>query len=555
MASPLSKHFRTGVSEIHEGVQHTVRVSIGPNGMSTPALVLFGGDSYVPIAAVQFRPQTENSRSMIYQRPGDTFTFHGLINRDKQGFGLVGSNFLEDVNLHFNFFQNDRALNEVNVLPPMSSYEVSSAQYNDHKSLILESIESATGSMLSVRDDEVKAREKGEAKKGLYISILICPEKGKATALFAKSIWRAVDSFVLTNRPPPPPPPPPPAIHLPPPGDGWSPYRGGGGGGYDWRAPAALPGANWGGGGGGFGFATPAAGPAPPGHPAWGPGGGGGGGGFGIAAPAGHPAWGVGAAAAGAPTVPSWGALPPTASSLLSSFGAARPPLHASSAARSEGKSAFGAFGARGGPAPWTFHSASAGPAASAAAGGFSFPASSRSEGAVWPASTAEGFGFPASGMPFELSESNGPAPAAEAEKWIGDSKASQLAYGTRMTVQTQVVSLEFDYDLKSAPCVLGLSVMEAIEFATPVPEEEAAMRTLILANVNRKYDVFLKTVKPYTSAECCICLENEPPLDTVFFKCAHACAHYACTATINACPLCRETIAAKLRVPIPIAT
>lgn len=52
-----------------------------------------------------------------------------------------------------------------------------------------------------------------------------------------------------------------------------------------------------------------------------------------------------------------------------------------------------------------------------------------------------------------------------------------------------------------------------------------------------------------YASESCCICLEESPEQDTMFYACGHQCAHAKCAKALTDCPFCRQHIAAKLLI------
>ena len=540
MTSKMENHFPTALTEVHDGFEYPVLLS-----KYGSAMVLYGGkDSAQPLAAIQLRALGDGgAQSVIFQYPGDTTAFHGLISKDKQEFEVIMTNLMAKHQLNFNLLRNERSLNEVNVVDPMTSYSVRSDYANGHKALILQSLESR-GLPLSVREDEQKAKETKENKKGVYISIVICPEKDKAEEFTTRTVWRTANFFVLKKNLPPAVVPalrPP----LPIPDFRWGAVASDAV--SDWRAGQSLSmsngpsrfsrvstfsrasGASFGGrvteGGAGVGFSA-------------------------------TPSWGAPASAAPASFGFRGGASPADAPSIGGPFSFAVPTASSQPAIPASAAS----FGFHGGVSP------AAAPAiattyagafsSSQPAGGFSgaelenfFVAdAARSKAAsvlIGPAAA------PAPSAPVFSEESN----VAMVAKLIGDSKASEIAHGERVIVHTQDCGMIPDLERKSPPCTLGLSVMEQVEFAKPMSQADQeervkAMRAAISAYVNSKYDTFLQEVVPYTSAECCICLETETPLDTIFFKCTHVCAHYACTGTITSCPLCREPISAKLRLP-----
>lgn len=136
-------------------------------------------------------------------------------------------------------------------------------------------------------------------------------------------------------------------------------------------------------------------------------------------------------------------------------------------------------------------------------------------------------------------------------EKWIGESQAAQLSYGSTIKVASQKSDIQFAYHVQTPPCVLGLSVETRLEFVVTTKEAQSKAaedaKKLVEAYVARKYDDFLTKATHYDSPQCCICLEEESPPDIVFFQCGHCCTHKNCSEQLQTCPFCRARIDAKL--------
>lgn len=56
-----------------------------------------------------------------------------------------------------------------------------------------------------------------------------------------------------------------------------------------------------------------------------------------------------------------------------------------------------------------------------------------------------------------------------------------------------------------------------------------------------------LAPVDTFKSTECVVCMENR--CDIIFLPCGHVCCCFKCEKDIAACPLCRASIAQKVRL------
>lgn len=132
----------------------------------------------------------------------------------------------------------------------------------------------------------------------------------------------------------------------------------------------------------------------------------------------------------------------------------------------------------------------------------------------------------------------------------ILDSEVGKITYGTeKINVNSMETNITYNYEVTSKHCVLGLSINENIEFInTPndfLNDLNIEAEKLIIKINEKKYDEFLKG-KIFKSDDCVICLESD--IDCVLYSCAHKCGHYTCLETLNKCPVCRESIIAKLK-------
>ena len=138
----------------------------------------------------------------------------------------------------------------------------------------------------------------------------------------------------------------------------------------------------------------------------------------------------------------------------------------------------------------------------------------------------------------------------------IQDSLASRVTGGDRTVhVSSHETNIEYSYDTPSVPCVLGLSVSDKLVFG-PEPCQQYLLELAkeILADyMQAGAKTFLeKLSKVYKSDTCGLCLEGveeENPVDCIFYQCGHQCCHYECCEPLNSCPMCRTYITAKIRV------
>jgi hypothetical protein len=161
-------------------------------------------------------------------------------------------------------------------------------------------------------------------------------------------------------------------------------------------------------------------------------------------------------------------------------------------------------------------------------------------------------------------SEASVSVPAPKTKKDSKDQSAEivQTSYASRIRggdrtvhVQGYQTSIEYSYDVASAPCVIGLSVSDRLQFC-PEPENSYLVelgQELITDMIKNAAKEFLEKIsKVYKSDTCGVCLEGEEqdnPVDCIFYQCGHQCCHYECSQPLSSCPMCRTHITA--RVPL----
>lgn len=137
----------------------------------------------------------------------------------------------------------------------------------------------------------------------------------------------------------------------------------------------------------------------------------------------------------------------------------------------------------------------------------------------------------------------------------IKNSFASEVKYGKEIQVNSYDSNIEYSYDHASAPCVLGLSISNKLEFKTLLNNEsllEIGKELISDAIKNQSKELLNKLTKIFEEDKCAICLDDnlqENPLDIIFYQCGHKCCHYDCAKTMNKCPLCRNLIAASIKI------
>lgn len=129
----------------------------------------------------------------------------------------------------------------------------------------------------------------------------------------------------------------------------------------------------------------------------------------------------------------------------------------------------------------------------------------------------------------------------------VGKSLTADITYGQDVNEKFQPAVVDFAYHCPAEVVVIGLSVMENLQFIEPNIDEmteEAKIQLDIIIKDGLKYLLdSLQTI--YKSEECVICLDDAP--DSVFYQCGHQCCHAKCAERLNKCPMCRSFISAKI--------
>lgn len=139
----------------------------------------------------------------------------------------------------------------------------------------------------------------------------------------------------------------------------------------------------------------------------------------------------------------------------------------------------------------------------------------------------------------------------------INDSFATKVTGGRQIQVNSVETGLEYDYESQSVPCVLCLSISEAIIFkAEPTNYDNELINMCkqaiedMIQNANKQ--LLSKLVAVYPEENCVICYEginDGKPVDSIFYQCGHQCCHNSCSANLDKCPLCRNRITANIYV------
>lgn len=130
-------------------------------------------------------------------------------------------------------------------------------------------------------------------------------------------------------------------------------------------------------------------------------------------------------------------------------------------------------------------------------------------------------------------------------EDLIEKSAASTVKQGNKVEVFSQVSHIEYNYDLPSIQCIIGLSVSDKLIFRKNKNNIREDVKELIKKYITDEYKDFINE-KTYKSDSCCICLEDKP--NVIFYQCGHKCIHMDCMGDkLDKCPLCRRYITASL--------
>jgi hypothetical protein len=105
-----------------------------------------------------------------------------------------------------------------------------------------------------------------------------------------------------------------------------------------------------------------------------------------------------------------------------------------------------------------------------------------------------------------------------------------------------------------AAEALLGLAVQPSLRAAPLAPcaaglDARAAALLDALTAGSLARDAAARLTGVHVAHECVLCLESAPPPDTVFIPCGHQCVHWEEAERLEACPLCRAFISARLCV------
>jgi hypothetical protein len=116
------------------------------------------------------------------------------------------------------------------------------------------------------------------------------------------------------------------------------------------------------------------------------------------------------------------------------------------------------------------------------------------------------------------------------------------------VNVKSRKIDIEFDYDLHSVKCTLGLSVQPRLQVYKDVYQDFVeTLDELLASKIAKALEELVPDVK-YIEETCCICLEARP--DIVFCRCGHGCTHSKCDpeGKIRTCPLCRALVVGRVQ-------
>jgi hypothetical protein len=121
------------------------------------------------------------------------------------------------------------------------------------------------------------------------------------------------------------------------------------------------------------------------------------------------------------------------------------------------------------------------------------------------------------------------------------------IKHGDIIDVQTAETNIEYNYDLHSHKCIIGLSVIKDLEIITPTKDN-------ILIHIQKKLKDIVnnKNIQlpiNYNNDMCYIC--NKAKSDIVFYTCGHKCTDQNCSKGLDQCPVCDEIIYAKRQIKI----
>lgn len=134
----------------------------------------------------------------------------------------------------------------------------------------------------------------------------------------------------------------------------------------------------------------------------------------------------------------------------------------------------------------------------------------------------------------------------------IKESYAAKVVSGRKMKVNSMETGIEYNYDRMSEQCVICLSISDKIIFKDgPTEDEMIVLGKEIIGEILKEStkELLNKLTRIYEASKCTICLEDERPLDLVFYQCGHQCTHYECGELLDKCPLCRAYIYAMIKL------
>ena len=374
---------------------------------------------------------------------------------------------------------------------------------------VLQAIVDATGAPLSVAQNAAAMANEQHAAGGTYLRVTAMPQRGLPglNARFASGVrWELLDMFV---RRPAPPPPPQSQFGI---------------SNNDANQPHGFF-------GGGFGTTTP---PLMP---------------FGFGAQGAHPGFGTPAGSSSSGPVLA-GAAPTTA----------QPPMPA---APGQAHGFFvGGFGSTtsdlqtGAPplTPFSFGAPAAHP-------GFGAPGASSSSAAgpvlfgaapttAQPMPAAPGQAAP---VRINLPPVTFPLAAAAPPGAVLAASVASLVAGSTIEpppVRAADPRLSFDSN-QAAEALLGLAVQPALSAATQPCDAGLKARAEELLSAFARNSIVQTALSElggqFQSDTCVACMESSPPPDALLLPCGHVCLHWEEASRVEACPLCRKFITARV--------
>jgi hypothetical protein len=130
----------------------------------------------------------------------------------------------------------------------------------------------------------------------------------------------------------------------------------------------------------------------------------------------------------------------------------------------------------------------------------------------------------------------------------IMQSSVATIKGGHHVDETSYQSGITYCYDKCSRKCVIGLSVMEGINFvATNQSKLVEEAKSLIQTYQQEKYKLFFARNKIYAEETCCICMSDKP--NVIFYQCGHQCVDSECVKGLieSKCPFCRANIQAQL--------